>query len=271
MRDKRRNARFLAGLSTAACGAVLGAASLAQPATAATRQPAQVARPAKVAARAVTTGVASFTFDDGKISQYRNARPALIAAHLHGTFYIISDGLGWGTSSNMSPVEARQLVKDGDEIGNHTRDHSDLAELSDSEVRAEFADSQAAIKKQLGVTPTTCAYPYGSSSASARAIAAKFFRACRGTSSGTIKASNLAPYDLVTYYVHTDTSVADIQAAVNAAKAARSWVIFVYHGIGTVNSSDDITAAQFRAQVQAVKSSGIAVRTVSQQLTAFGR
>ncbi|MFZ0161688.1 MAG: polysaccharide deacetylase family protein, partial [Kineosporiaceae bacterium] len=45
-------------------------------------------------------GVVSFTFDDGKITQYTNARPALNAAGIKGTFYMISDALTWG-STNM--------------------------------------------------------------------------------------------------------------------------------------------------------------------------
>lgn len=251
----------------AGCGLMLGAAAMTQPATAATPTRVSTAA-AKAAARA---GAVSFTFDDGKIGQYRNARPALNAAHMRGTYYIISDGLGWGTKTNMSPTEARQLVKEGNEIGNHTRDHSDLAGMSDSEVRAEFADSQAVIRAKVGVTPTTCAYPYGSSNASVRAIAAKYLKVCRGTSAGTNKAGSLARYDLVVKYVHTDTSAADVRAAANAARRAHVWLILVYHGVGTVGSEDDVTAAQFRSHVQAVKASGIAVRTVAQEFALLGR
>jgi hypothetical protein len=81
----------------------------------------------------------------------------------------------------------------------------------------------------------------------------------------------LAPYDLVVDYVHTETTAADILAAANAAKAANAWVIFVYHGVGTIGSDDDVSASQFQSQVQAVKDSGITVRTVAQELAVLGR
>jgi peptidoglycan/xylan/chitin deacetylase (PgdA/CDA1 family) len=217
-----------------------------------------------------TGGIASLTFDDGQIGQFRNARPVLQTAGMHGTFYIISDGLGWGTQTNMSPTEARQLVADGDEIGNHTRDHSDLATLSSAAVEAEFADSQAVIQDQLGVTPTTCAYPYGSSNATVQAVAAKHFTGCRGTGSGTNTAGSLATYNLRVFYMYSSTTAADVRAAAQSAIASKSWVIFVYHGVGTGGTNEDVSVAGFQAQVQALKDSGISVQTVSQAMTSLG-
>jgi len=38
--------------------------------------------------------------------------------------------------------------------------------------------------------------------------------------------------------------------------------------VGTVGSADDVTAAAFASQVDAVKASGITVRTVAQALAA---
>ena len=236
-------------------------------ATVATRATAAV----RTSGPAQPVGTASLSFDDGLIGQFLNARPILKAAHLTATFYIISDGLGWGTATNMSPTQVRQLVADGDEIGNHTRDHPDLTTLSPAQVTAEFADSQAAIRAQVGVTPTTCAYPYGASNATVRAIAAQYVTGCRGTDPGTSVAGRADRYDLVIYYVHTETTAAQIRAAVTAARASRSWIIFGFHGVGTVGSDDDVTTAQFRAQVQAVKQSGIAVETVARALATFGR
>jgi peptidoglycan/xylan/chitin deacetylase (PgdA/CDA1 family) len=217
------------------------------------------------------SGIASLSFDDGQIGQYRNARPAMRSGGVNGTFYIISDALGWGTQTNMSPTEVKQLAAEGDEIGSHTRDHSNLTSLSSSGVEAEFADAQAAIKSQTGVTPTTCAYPYGASNASVRTIAAKYLKACRGTSSGTNSLGALAPFDLVVYYVHTGDGYAEIRAAADAAKAANVWVIFVYHGVGTIGSNEDVDSATFADHVRALKDSGISVRTVSAGFDAMSR
>ena len=213
-------------------------------------------------------GVASFTFDDGLGSQFANARPALRAAGVHGTFYLISDAFGWGSGS-MSAADARRLAAEGDEIGNHTRDHGHLATLSADAVQAEFATAQSVIRDQVGVTPTSCAYPYGESNDTVQQVAAKYFSSCRGTSSGTNSSGGLSRYDLRVFYVHTSTSADDVRAAAAAARANGTWVIFVYHGVGSIGSADDVSAESFQAQLQAVVGTGISVRTVGQAVGAL--
>jgi peptidoglycan/xylan/chitin deacetylase (PgdA/CDA1 family) len=209
-------------------------------------------------------GVASFTFDDGQTGQLTNGVPALEAAGFRGTFYIISDGMGWG-SANLTAGQVAQLAAQGHEIGDHTRDHANLSTLSAAQIDAEFADSVAALKAKAGVTPTTCAYPYGAVNSTVEAIAAKYFAACRGTASGGGGAGS-DRYDLTVFYLHSTTTAAQVRAAVDAAKAAGTWVILVYHGVGTGGTTDDVSAAQFADQVAAVKASGIRVATVSQAL-----
>ena len=211
-------------------------------------------------------GMASLTFDDGQLGQFQNAAPVLSSAGLHGTYYIVSDAMGWGGSS-MSAAQVRQLADQGNEIGSHTKDHAHLTSLSSAQVDAEFSQSVAAIRSQVGVTPTTCAYPYGDVNATVESIAAKYFAACRGTDAGT-NSSNSDALDLRVFYVHTSTTAADVRAAADAAKAAGTWIVFVYHGVGSVGSADDVTAAAFASQVDAVKASGITVRTVAQALAA---
>jgi peptidoglycan/xylan/chitin deacetylase (PgdA/CDA1 family) len=210
-------------------------------------------------------GVASLTFDDGQTGQFTHAAPVLAAAGLHGTFYIISDALDWG-SLNMTAAQVAQLAAEGHEIGDHTRDHADLASLSAGQIDAEFADSVAALKARAGVTPATCAYPYGSASSTVESIAAKYFTACRGTTGGT-NSGGANRYALRVFYVHSSTSAADVRAAADAARAAGAWVIFVYHGVGTGGTADDVSTAQFSDQVAAVKASGIAVQTVAQAMS----
>lgn len=216
-------------------------------------------------------GMASITFDDGTIGQYNYARPALVQRSMKATFYIISDALGWsGTNANAAQV--RQLVADGDEIGNHTRDHANLATLTSAQIDAEFADSQRAILSQVGVTPTTCAYPYGSHNAVVDTVASTYFRGCRETGGGTNSSSSLQPYALRNYYVVKSTTADDVRNAALQAKAQNSWVIFTYHGVDPTNAGpEDVTPSQLASQLDAIANAGIPVVTVSQALTAYGR
>jgi peptidoglycan/xylan/chitin deacetylase (PgdA/CDA1 family) len=247
----RTHARYLTHV-----GVVVATGTLVLGTTSATAAAAPAARR--------SAGTASITFDDGRTNQYENARPVLDAAGFKGTFYIISDALGWGSKNYMAAPQLRRLAAGGHEIGNHTKTHDDLTTLSSSEVDSQFAASQAKIRKASGVTPTTCAYPYGRSDASVQRIAAKYFSACRGTSGGVNKAASVKRYDLRAFYVTTSTTPAQVRKAAADAKANGTWIVFVFHGVGSVKSSDDVTTSAFANEIKAIKSTGITVRTVGQ-------
>ncbi len=209
-----------------------------------------------------TQGTVSFTFDDGKMSQYDYARPALNAAGFKGTFYIISDALTWG-SANMNASQVSQVASEGHEIGNHSKSHPYLSQMSAAALQQEFADSQAAISSATGVTPRSCAYPYGSYNATVTSVAAQYFRSCRTTEGGQNTAST-DHYTLATFYVHTSTTGAMIRAAVDQAKANGTWLILCYHGVGVADGGygDDVDGPTFQSHLDAVKASGVTVKTV---------
>ncbi|MCW2616507.1 MAG: polysaccharide deacetylase [Frankiales bacterium] len=208
-------------------------------------------------------GVASITFDDGQTGQYVNARPVLQSRAMKGTFYIVSDGMTWGPG-HMGASQVRQLALEGHEVGNHTRTHANLSTLSGSQVEAEFAASQSAISSAAGVTPTTCAYPYGSYNSGVTATAARFFRACRSVSSGPNPLSGYSAYQLVTYYVRGTDTATTIRDAVRRAQSANQWIILTYHGVGAADTGDDVSTANFTGMMDAVKATGIPVKTVAQ-------
>ena len=216
-------------------------------------------------------GVATVSLDDGTIGQYMYARPVLRKNNLHGTYYLISDALGWG-SDTINPDQARELLDEGNEIGNHTRDHKDLAKLTTAQVTAEFADAQQAIESQVGVRPSTCAYPYGSNTAAVLAEAAKQFEGCRSNQGGFNERGRLAAYNLFSYYVQRGTTAAEIREAAEEARTSNTWVVFVYHGVEPKpEGADDVTPTLFAAHMDAIVSTGIPVQTMESALAAMSR
>lgn len=215
--------------------------------------------------------MASITFDDGYANQYQNGRPLLNARGLKATYYLIGDAFSW--SGHMNGTMAQQLASEGNELGNHTMNHPNLTTLSASQTATEFANAQSAIIAQTGVTPTTCAYPYGASNSTVTNTAAQYFKACRTTDGGLNTAANYAPYSLKMFYVLSNTTAAQVQAAAANAKATNSWVIFVYHGVtpGTPSSTYDVSATNLAAQLDAIKSTNIPVYTVAGALAAVGK
>ena len=219
----------------------------------------------------IDQGIASISFDDGTIGQYTHARPVLREANVPATYYLVSDALGWG-SVTINPEQARELLGEGNEIGNHTKDHKDLADLTAAQVTAQFADSQDAIEAQVGVRPTTCAYPHGSSNAAVRAEAEKHFRGCRSTQGGLNERDGLITYDLYSYYVLQDTTAADVREAAERARARNAWIVFVYHDVEPdPKEPDDVTPERFAAHLDAITSTGIPVQTVESALAVMSR
>jgi peptidoglycan/xylan/chitin deacetylase (PgdA/CDA1 family) len=56
-------------------------------------------------------------------------------------------------------------VSEGDQIGNHTWDHSDLTTLSAAGVQSQLSQTQAAIKAACGQAPKVFRPPYGATNA----------------------------------------------------------------------------------------------------------
>lgn len=214
-------------------------------------------------------GVASISFDDGTIGQYTYARPVLEQNDLVGTFYLVSDALTWGDIT-INRQQARELVAAGHEIGNHTRDHQNLDELSTPEVAAEFSDAQDAIESEVGVRPTTCAYPFGSNNTSVLDEAEKQFTACRTTQGGLNERGRLDNHKLLSYYVQSGTTAADVRRAAEQAQATDTWVVFVYHGVDRkLTGPDDVTPKVFADHMKAIRSTGIRVLTVEAAFAAM--
>ena len=129
-----------------------------------------------------------------------------------------------------------------------------------------------AIQSQVGVRPTTCAYPYGSNNAAVLAVAENQFKACRSTQGGFNKRGRLLTHDLFSYNVHRGTTAAQIRKAAEQARSSNTWVVFVYHGVDPRSKgADDVTPKLFAAHMDALVSTGIPVQTVESALAAMSR
>ncbi len=229
-----------------------------------------------------TTGMVTVALDDGWTSQYTNGRPILVANKIPATFYIIGNEIG-DTPDYMSATQIKQLVTDGNEIGNHTWDHPDapvtLNTMTAAQIDAEFTQAQTTITSKIGVAPTTCAYPEGSYNATVLTEAAKYFKGCRSVDTdtttnganlpGPLVADPLYKYRLMDVNITSATTVAQVKAAINYAKANRVWVILTYHEVVTKASQRKggdqyytLTAA-FTTEMAYLRTSGVPAMTLS--------
>jgi peptidoglycan/xylan/chitin deacetylase (PgdA/CDA1 family) len=101
----------------------------------------------------------SFTFDDGRESDYREAFPVLCELGLRATFFVVPTLVG--TSGFAGWSELREMVACGMEIGSHSLTHPFVDRLDASALRHEFGESKAIIEDRLGAPVRAASLPRG--------------------------------------------------------------------------------------------------------------
>lgn len=115
---------------------------------------------------------AVLTFDDGFANFYETAMPEMAKHHFTATVFVISGHVGgqndWdappaglGSQRMMSWRHIQELAEHGIEIGAHTKTHSDLRRLSETEVEDEITGCCSEISERIGQAVENFAYPYG--------------------------------------------------------------------------------------------------------------
>ncbi|WP_203838832.1 polysaccharide deacetylase family protein [Winogradskya humida] len=106
----------------------------------------------------------ALTFDDGPSRYTPQILAVLRRHHVHATFCMLGD------EARRYPELARQVVAEGHQVCNHSRDHANLQKASTAKVRAEVTKAQKQIKKATEVTPKVFRFPYGASDSQARKV-----------------------------------------------------------------------------------------------------
>ncbi len=103
--------------------------------------------------------VVAFTFDDGHVSNYDTAFPALLAVGATADFFINPSTVGRAHHVTWSAL--REMDQAGMSIQSHSYTHRYLEELSVEAVRDELARSKAIIEDKLGRSVNLFAPPGG--------------------------------------------------------------------------------------------------------------
>lgn len=113
--------------------------------------------------KATKLKTAYLTFDDGPVLKGKrptngtaNLLKILKKHHIKATFFLI------GRNVQAYPALARQIVKDGHVIGNHTWSHVDARKVKGSAFAWQVRHTNAVIYQVTGVRPKLFRPPYGS-------------------------------------------------------------------------------------------------------------
>ena len=171
--------------------------------------------------------VITITFDDGWESIYSNGMPIMQRYGIKSTQYILG-----GESDNivyLSEDQIRDMQTHGHEIASHSLSHPNLTELDDDTLYHEVVDSKEVLQKQFG-TINDFASPLGAQNGTTIDLIKQHYRSQRNTEADPKTVSdediNVAGtfnrYNIVAYTVRQSTTLADIAALVDYAKA-RQW------------------------------------------------
>ncbi|MBN9212627.1 MAG: hypothetical protein BGO45_08140 [Microbacterium sp. 71-36] len=227
-------------------------------------------------AQAATRTVVSLTFDDANADQL-SALPALKANGMKATFYVPSGFIG--AAGHMTRADLTSLASAGHEIGGHTVNHPDLAQVSVDEAKRQICTDRKNLTS-WGFTVRSFAYPFASSTLDVEKAAA----ACGYNSArllGDIRsrfgcpdcayAESTKPADPFALkaldQVDATWTLDDLKAGVtNAEKNGGGWVQYTFHDICADACSDlAITPtmfSQFLSWLKTRQAAGTVVKTI---------
>ncbi|MEA2494309.1 MAG: hypothetical protein QOJ29_2220 [Thermoleophilaceae bacterium] len=118
----------------------------------------------RLTASSPPAGLAAISFDDGMEDNHSLALPILGDLGVPATVYVTTGMIGRDNpwlegGSFMERDQLRELLAAGWELGAHTVNHPDLAELSYEDCLREMTESRATLE-EIGAQVTTFAYPF---------------------------------------------------------------------------------------------------------------
>lgn len=99
------------------------------------------------------------SFDDGRVSDFAVAMPALLDRNMRGVFFVTADWIG--TRGFLSAPQLREMVSLNMDVQAHGKSHRFLADLQQDELVSELAGAKAGIEDIVGRSVTALAYPGG--------------------------------------------------------------------------------------------------------------
>ena len=205
----------------------------------------------------------SLTFDDGWEENVTTVLPRLNAFGYKSTQYYATQHIT--ETNDTSGLEA--FAAAGHEIGSHTITHPNLGTISLASVIYELTESQRVLETALGSSVPNFASPYGGYNTQVVSEIAKLYRSHRTVDEGYNSKDNFDIYRLKVQNVLIGTSPAQVAEWVARAQQDKTWLILVYHKVGTTSlGAYDSYSSDFDQHLASIQAANIPVQTVNQAL-----
>lgn len=219
-----------------------------------------------------SAGVVSFTFDDGIVSQYTEARKKLSQYRFPATAYIIRDLIGTsgymslGQLAGLQDLHGWDIASHADTVVNHNK-ASGFASLTAAEIDAELRGIRGWLARNGFRAANHFALPKGEHNSTVYKYVRRYFASCRTTYSLSRETFPPADYNkLRVLNVYEDTTTASIATAVTRAINNKEWLILLFHDLvsnPTASSTTQYSITKFGTIVDDIATQGISVRTIS--------
>lgn len=211
------------------------------------------------------------TFDDGWETTYTVAAPILTRDGIHSTQYLVTSLLD--NPAYLSLAQVKALQQHGQQIGCHTVSHPDLTKITSKELDYQLRGCQQYFMEKHFGTVQDFAAPYGHTNPAVIAGIGKVFRSERNTngdlSNGVNEADvnlpdNTNPHDIIGVTVHSDTTVAQLQQAVDYTVAHNGWLVLTYHQSEEEGSKFSLSGDSLKKQLDYLSGTPVRIVTVGQ-------
>jgi peptidoglycan/xylan/chitin deacetylase (PgdA/CDA1 family) len=205
----------------------------------------------------------SVTFDDGFEENNTTVLPVMNNLGLKSTQCYATEYVE-GIPAAVDAVKA--FHNSGHEICSHTVSHPDLTTLNATDLTYQLTHSKQFLESITGPVKNF-ASPFGAYNAKVNTEIKKYYRSHRTVDEGYNTKDNFNIYKIRVQNMKDTTTLAEFQSWLDKAKADNVWLVLVYHKVtaGTPGPFDTKNT-DFNAQMNALKASGLTVKTYNAAL-----
>jgi peptidoglycan/xylan/chitin deacetylase (PgdA/CDA1 family) len=220
----------------------------------------------------VPHGIISIAFDDNYQNQYDYARPLLQNYSIVGTFYVVTDHVGLPGYMNYSQLQT--LQSNGNDIGSHSKTHTTLTSLSETQIRQECNLSKQALENH-GLTVTDFSFPNGHTNDFVDSIVSQYYRSGRTAYIEPYLMNipttqfRVAGFSAELPQIPPGSALSSLENMVDQVYQTNGWAIIFFHNILPLNGTyqDYTTTTQdFESFLNYTVNKGVQTLTVNQAL-----
>ncbi|MBC7472196.1 MAG: polysaccharide deacetylase family protein [candidate division SR1 bacterium] len=205
----------------------------------------------------------SIDFDDGWKNAYKSGFPVLDEFGFKGSAMIVTDTTQNPDRYNnlyMNSTEVVNLSNRGHKIGSHSATHVNLVGLNDGQLQSEVVNPKIYLESLLGQPINYFVTPFCEHNAEVTDYVRQHYTiGMRNCDSNVNIKSSFDQYNVNAFPILNTTTLAELQKTISSIKQNNGWLVLMYHEVKPGNEAYSITQANFRAQMQAIKDSGVVV------------